>query len=274
MSATPPPPNSSQPAPAGRPPVLEYLKSKEFYVLLGIILGGGLLLMLIFFYLLLPLMTNHNEQLEVPRVASDTKTERFVSLEEAEARLLEVGLAYEVIDSSQYVPEYPPLAVIGQEPEAGSAVKPGRKIYLKVNRARAPMVKFPDIVDLSYSQGRYTLENWRLHLGSTRVEPGLGDNLILRAYYQGRQLSAGDLVPEQSKIDLVVSQQAERGKMKMPEVTGKPIDQAMAELQRLGLMPRPRFRTGGSPAGVVLKQIPAARDSVAEGSVVILEITK
>lgn len=273
MTPTPTPP-AQQEEPAKRPPFKAYLKTKDLWATIGILIGGSLLLGIIFFYLLLPIITQHNDSVTVPMVRSEVNAKKHILLDEAIDLLEEADLQHEIIDSSLYMPEYPPLAVVGQDPEPGSSVKPGRRVYLKVNRRSAPQIPFPNIIDISFNQARYTLENWKLQVGSTRTQPGLGDNLVMRAYYRGKQLNPGDKVPERASIDLVLSQSMERKKVRLPNVVGKQMDEAFAILQAQGFMPRPKPVSGGGAQGTVLKQIPTPKDSVVTGSVVVLEVVK
>ncbi|MBX3102891.1 MAG: PASTA domain-containing protein [Bacteroidetes bacterium] len=281
MPSTPPPPAPVAPAApdiaqlTGWPKIKAYLRAREFWALAGILLGSGLLLLFIFFYLLLPLVTQQGNALKVPNVTSNSSSKQFILMDEGIRLIEEADLTHEIIDSGLFLPDFPPLAIISQEPEAGSEVKPGRMVYIKVNRRVPPKVKFPNVFDMGYNQARFLLENWKLRVGRTTSEPGMGDNLVLRAYYNGKQLKAGDMVPEQAQIDMVVSEGIRKHKVAVPSLVGKNLDEAHAILRALGLsIANVEFVNDSSqPQGFVVHQRPTARqDSVQAGSGVWLKV--
>jgi beta-lactam-binding protein with PASTA domain len=278
MQDATPPPIPVSPAPEqlkGWPKVKAYLRTKECWLLLGGIAGVGLLVLVIFFYLLLPIVTQQGSAIKVPQVTSDPTKRQFVSMDQGINLLEEADLSHEIIDSGLFLPDYPPLAIVAQEPEAGSEVKPGRVVYIKVNRRVPPKVKFPNVFDMGYNQARFLLENWKLRVGRTTSEPGLGDNLVLRAYWNGRQLKTGELIPEQAQIDLVVSEGIRKGKVAVPNLVGKSLDDAHAIIRVLGLsIANVDFVNDPSqPQGFVVHQRPTARqDSIQAGSSVWLKV--
>ena len=84
------------------------------------VLGVGLIALTLLF---LSQFTHHNEYQNVPDLEA-------VSLELATAALEREGLRYEVLDSTKFNPNYPPLVVLEHLPEAGAAVKPTEKFTL------------------------------------------------------------------------------------------------------------------------------------------------
>ena len=56
-----------------------------------------------------------------------------------------MGFRWTIIDSSRYEPDKRPRAVLSQDPSAGTAVKEGRKIYLKINRSSWETVSVPTV---------------------------------------------------------------------------------------------------------------------------------
>ena len=64
-----------------------------------------------------------------------------------------MGFRWTIIDSSRYEPDKRPRAVLSQDPSAGTAVKEGRKIYLKINRSSWETVSVPT-VDLKTTRSK------------------------------------------------------------------------------------------------------------------------
>ena len=74
----------------------------------------------------LQLYTAHGKFVVVPDLTNKSLTEVQILLKEQDLRC-------EVIDSTEYNPSFPPLAVISQSPEPNERVKYNRKIYLTLN---------------------------------------------------------------------------------------------------------------------------------------------
>ncbi|MFN8394341.1 MAG: PASTA domain-containing protein [Bacteroidia bacterium] len=207
--------------------MLKYFKSREFFITLAVVVGFALVSYLLFFFVFLPMYTNHGEETAVPEVAK-------LNLEEAIAKIEEAGLEYEVADSL-FLNALPPLSVISQDPIGGSKVKPGRRIYLTVNKVVAPVVKFPDINGVSQYQAKLRLEGVGLQLGSVKFVPHEFADLVLAASFKGKALKEGDEIRKGSKIDLTVAKGKGDQKVQIPDLVGQPYNVALATLLRLGL---------------------------------------
>ena len=68
--------------------------------------------------------THHNEFVEVPDFAK-------LSVMEMRKKAEDAGLRYEVLDSTNYNPDYPRFSILEQNPPAGSKVKPIVKSILR-----------------------------------------------------------------------------------------------------------------------------------------------
>ena len=126
---------------------ITYLRTKSFRNnLFAAIITVVVLLITAFFSL--RYYTKHGQGLNVPAV-------KGLAFSQAVAKLEELGLRYEV--DSAYIMDMPPGTVIDQDPEAETFVKDNRTIYLTVNRATAPTVKFPDIQFKSFMKHSLSL---------------------------------------------------------------------------------------------------------------------
>jgi beta-lactam-binding protein with PASTA domain len=245
----------------------EYLKSKEFLLSVAILFGGGLLLLVLTLTVLLPVITRHNDQTEVPDITG-------LPLRKAIDLLNEKGLEYEVSDSV-YKPDLKPLTVDHQDPGALSIVKPGRTVFLRVNKVQPPMVKLPNIFEESMEHARDILLNWKLRVGNVTYVPSSFNNLVIGAYYKGQALKKDTPVPEGAKIDLKVSSWNVTPKIPVPELVGKDFQDALNEITALGLIPNPVFIASGEAENPmeVYRQDPKRRnktDSITVGSTVTI----
>ena len=118
-----------------------FLKSKTFLIQLG--LAAVAVLVLVFVALQwLKGTTNHGEFVEVPNFSKMSVMEMREAVEEA-------GLRYQVLDSSDFNPDYPRFSILDQNPPAGNKVKTNRKIYFTVNPSGYKKVTVPDIVQVT-----------------------------------------------------------------------------------------------------------------------------
>lgn len=281
--AVPPPPFSQRPSendhfnfPDELHPIADdrsaslgrYLVSREFILTL-VLFGLGLVAALaIVFFIVLPVYTGHGDSVAVPKVTD-------MNLERANTLLESRDLSMQVIDS-QYIGGKPPLSVITQEPPAGQDVKPGRVVYLVINKTSPPDTKLPDIVDVNLQQGRYLLESWGLKVGRISYQPSQETDLILKATQRGRELKAGDLVKMGSSIDLLVSQRGSGANVVVPNLSGMSLGEASSKLADLGLA-LGTVRYGSSPSqrenGIVFQHSPSAEEGVPAGTAVDLWVT-
>lgn len=249
--------------------MLKYFKSKEFFITLAAVIGFAVVVYVVFFYVFLPFYTNHGEEAKVPDVSK-------LKLEEAISKIEEAGLRYEVADSL-YLSTIDPLSIISQDPVGGSNVKPGRRVYLTVNKVVAPVVKFPDINGVSQYQAKLRLEGMGLALGRVEFKPHEFADLVLSASFKSKPLKEGDEIRKGSKVDLVVGRGKGNEKVEIPDLVGQAHNTAVATLLRLGLSPGvPNFDPASTkPQGTVVRQYPnyAPGDSIHMGQEIELWIS-
>lgn len=249
--------------------MLRYFVSREFFLTLLALAAAGVLFYLMLFYLLLPAYTRHNKSVVVPDLDK-------LSLAEAVQKLKDNGLRYEVDSAFQL--NVPALTVLEQYPQARERVKPGRKIFITVNRRSVPMVKVPKVIDISLYQAKSRLESWKLYTGLVSYRPDIASkDFVLDIMFEGRRIKAGELVPQGSKIDLIVSKGLTDRLVHIPDLTGLTIQQALAELRRLELGVGATSFNPNSPeesAGRVYSQYPkpVPGDSIRAGSAIDLFI--
>jgi beta-lactam-binding protein with PASTA domain len=204
-----------------------YLKSREFWLIIFGLIALGVLVYVIFFFVFLPGYTNHGETVIVPEV-----TEK--SLESAVTELEDLGLRYEVVDS-HYKSNLPPMTVLSQDPLGVSKVKPGRRIYLTINKVLPPMVTVPDVFGVSQYQAKLRLEGANLIIEKMEYVPHEYKNLVLAAFYKGKRIEEGDTLPKYSKIVLRVGRGKGDQRVDIPKLVGQPYQTAIGMLHRNGL---------------------------------------
>ena len=106
-----------------------YLKSRVFFAQLITAITIVAILGYLFFHWI-TFVTHHGEEIRVPNLTK-------LSEEQMEAKLDELDLDYLIIDTVDYNPKFPKLAVVEQEPTAGSKVKRGMRIDQQHSMARS-----------------------------------------------------------------------------------------------------------------------------------------
>lgn len=237
--------------------MLVYFKSKEFFLtLFGLIVGAVLLFMFIF-YVFLPSYTKHGASLIVPDVSKLNHKEAVRKLENA-------GLDVEVRDS-MFVPNMKGLTVLKQSPMATSTVKPGRTVYLTLNKTVPPRVKMPKVVDLSVYQAKARLEGWKLQVENIEKVPDIAKNVVLKAKYNGKEIKEGTEIAQGAGIVLIIGEGLKEVLVEVPNVAGLSYEEARAKLEESGLYINPVYdnRPGNDQ---IYDQYPKAEgDSVKQG---------
>jgi beta-lactam-binding protein with PASTA domain len=173
-----------------------YLTSRVFFAQMLLAMGVFAAMAYLFFHWI-TFTTHHGQEITVPDLSK-------LSAEQAEEKLNAIDLDYIILDTVDFKPEFPKLTVVEQEPKAGSKVKEGRKIYIKINASTYTMVAVPDLVEKTYRQAVPTLEAVGLLEGTITYKPYLGKDMVLEMRMNGKKLKAGDKVLKSSKIDLVL----------------------------------------------------------------------
>jgi len=174
----------------------KYLTSRVFFAQILAAMTIVAIISYLFFHWI-TYTTHHGQEITVPDLSK-------LSAEQAEEKLDALDLDYIILDTVDFRPEFPKLTIVEQEPKAGSKVKEGRKIYIKINASKYTMVSLPDLIEKTYRQAVPTLEAVGLLEGTITYKPYLGKDMVLEMRMNGKKLKAGDKVLKSSKIDLVL----------------------------------------------------------------------
>ena len=136
--------------------------------------------------------THHGEEVEIPDL-------KGLTISQAVSQLDALGVTGELKDSV-YVKGVSPNTIYLQSVPAGCHVKKGRVIHLTVNSDLPPSVVLPDIADNS-SLREATMMG--LQLAPQEYIHGEKD-WVYAVKADGRNVSAGERIPSDSRITLVV----------------------------------------------------------------------
>lgn len=174
---------------------LNFLKSKTFLIQLGLALVAVVVLVLVSLQWLKS-TTNHGEFVEVPDFSKMSVMEMRNAVEEA-------GLRYQILDSSNYNPDYPRFSILDQDPPAGNKVKSNRKIYLTVNPSGYKKVSVPDIIQVTQRNATSMLRAVGLDVERVTYIDELGKDMVYNMKFKGKYVKPGDKLPKTSKIELI-----------------------------------------------------------------------
>lgn len=141
--------------------------------------------------------TNHDQKIRVPSLAK-------MSLDDVDKKLSEIELRFEILDSSNYNPDFPKYSVIEQIPKAGEFVKENRKIYITLNRSGYPFIKIPEVVGRTRRQAEPTLIAMGFEIGKITYRPYIAKDEVLEIKNKGKKIEPGDELQKTAVIDLVL----------------------------------------------------------------------
>lgn len=189
-------------------------------VVVNLLLAAGVFVALVWLtFRWLELHTNHGKEIPVPNVMN-------MSVHKAIEVLDDQGLAYEV-DSFKFDPKFKPFQVLQIYPGAGSRVKGGRAILLKVNPRTYAPVQVPDILDRYKGLAFRQLEAVGLRVGDTIYEPNIQRDAVIRMQLGGTIIKPGAKLPRASTIDLVIGTGPKRN-VTVPNLVGLTVQEAKA----------------------------------------------
>ncbi len=176
---------------------IQFVKSKIFFKQIAIALVG----LVVFVFLLqwwLGVTTNHDQKIQVPNLQK-------MNLADVQQKLTELNLDFIVIDSASYNPSYPKKSVIEQTPTAGEFVKEKRKIYLTLNPSKYRDITIPQLNGKTKRQATTHLRSIGFIVGiNITWVTDIGKNVVRGLKYNGKKIKAGDKLPKNSTINLIL----------------------------------------------------------------------
>jgi beta-lactam-binding protein with PASTA domain len=214
----------------------------------------------------------HGRQTTVPKLVG-------LSAHDAGRKIDSAGL---LLDSSDhfYSSDVPEGRILSQVPEPGEQVRRGWRV--RVAESLGPQrVVIPDLKGDSQRAAEMNVRRRGLELGSV-AEGSIPDTLPDQIVAQSPPANATNV--SAPKVSFLVAAQAERPSFVMPDLTGRPVDDATDTIVRAGLRvgnittrDTQTDNAGESVAygtRMVTKTIPAAGQRIYEGQAISLEVTR
>ncbi|MDA0742139.1 MAG: PASTA domain-containing protein [Bacteroidetes bacterium] len=197
--------------------------------------------------------TQHGKTVSVPDI-------RLMKLSEAVEALEAVGLNYEVIDSTHYVPGVKEGAVVEVFPQAYAEVKLGRTLFLSTNPSSLPKYPLPNYKDQLVSYVISKFQDKGFFVDSLVLIPDLSHDLVLKVV-DSKGVLAAEQAPYQtgSHFVLYVSAGESDRNAFLPDLTGLTCAQAQQTLMTYSLNLGATIIDGeinDTAAAFVLRQFP------------------
>ena len=181
-------------------------------------------------------------------------------------------LAWAVEVTREFNEAVPEGHVISQEPAPGTVLEEDATVTLLVSNG-PPFKAVPDLAGVTAEDAQARLAEAELALGGvqTRHDEEVDEGLVL-TWSSGGQERPPEL-RKGTEVDLVVS--AGPAPRTVPDLAGKTVDQARAELGKVGLGAEVTERFSNSvPRGQIIGTDPGAGASVARGRTITLVVSK
>ena len=208
----------------------------------------------ILFFLMLSFFTHHGESVTIPNL-------RGKSMDAAINQLHQMH--FEVQVDSTYDPNAKPMVVLKQVPDTGSVVKTGRIVMITVNSVTALRVPMPNLISLSYRSAEMLLRNNKMFVGDTTYVPDIARGAIKEQLFKGQPIRPGEMIPQGSKISLVIGNGLGNTEFDVPDVVRMTVDEAMAIINQYNLLPITYTDMGSgeivdTPSAYIIDQTPKA----------------
>jgi beta-lactam-binding protein with PASTA domain len=176
--------------------LIKFLTSRTFFIQAFLAIA----IVVVFTFLVIQFLdfrTNHGQEIKVPDLSK-------MKLEIAEEKLSELDLEVFLLDTVEFNADFPPFTILEQDPKAGSLVKDGRKVYVKLNAGEFTDITIPEFKDKTFRQISATIKSLTLKEGKITYKPHIAKDIVLQIYQNGRRLRAGDKVKKNSTLDFVL----------------------------------------------------------------------
>jgi beta-lactam-binding protein with PASTA domain len=211
-------------------------------------------------------------------VVTQATVPNLIGLDEEQAKLelQKAGLILGQVNIA--APEITPQGaasgtVVMSTPNEGEEILPGSPVSIEVvgdSNEAVGLIAVPDLEGLKEAKAKTKLEDLGFVINVVRspAQTAKAD----RAFLQSP--AAGELAPEGSVVVVVLStgEPTDATTVALPNVVGKPLSEAAAELQGLGLVVTLPIASDEAASGLVTGMLPAAGGEVYIGSVVILQV--
>lgn len=131
---------------------------------------------------------------------------------------------------------------------------------ITVNAVTPLRVPMPNLLSLSYKSAEMLLKNNKMFVGDTTYVPDIARGAIKEQKYQGKPIRPGEMIPQGSKIDLVIGNGLGNTDLNVPDLVHMTVDEARAILNanNLVLFPFPVGEIYDTAEAIVISQSPKA----------------
>ena len=206
-----------------------------------VILMIGISIVLIFFIsLFIKCYARHGKEFKMPQYAL-TKDSPGMTVEEAMKNnnlFLEFvvdTVPYNPNDSITKNPNFRPGVILDQNPKAGSMIKTGRKVYVRIAAAKAADVIMPELTGLSVRQAVSEIYSCGLEVGNLTFVDDPFKNNVKEQLVHGRAIYAGQKVAPGTAIDLIVGNGDNGDGVEVPFVIAKTAEEAHRDIYNRSL---------------------------------------
>ena len=191
--------------------LIEFVKSKQFFKNLGL-MAIVFLVILIIAFVLLNLYTRHGAEYIMPEIEG-TYINDVKDVEGMEH--FEV-----VVIDSLFTPGEKAGKIVSQDPQAGSKIKKGRKVYVVITSSTGEPIPMPNCKDLSVRSAVDQLTNAGLRVGKFIFNVGDFNNVVVGQRHNGQPINEGEQIKRGEEIDLVVEMSSDVYTTTIPNIIG------------------------------------------------------
>ncbi len=236
----------------------------KFWQKLLVGFGGLIVVMLLMNFVVMPWYVRHDTLVKVPSVTG-------LSFDEAKKQLDEAGLEG-LQGDIRYDPSKPIGTVVDQNPPAEQTVKDGRRIYLIISGGEQ-LYDVPNLVGRTLREAKFVLDQRNLDVQEVEYKPSV-------QYPSGIVLSqienAGSKVKKGTKIGVIVSTGMDAGDIKVPDLTGKNIEEVkkLLAVNKLTVGKINYQPSANVPLNAVIDQYPKANTMAKENQKIDLFVNR
>lgn len=197
-----------------------------------LVMIGISIVLLLLISLFIKLYARQGKEYVMPQYALTDSTEGCT----VEAAMIanDLDLEFVILDSI-YTPGVSSGIILTQDPQAGTMIKKGRKVYVSVAAASAADIIMPELTGLSVRQAVSEIYACGLQVGNLTFVDDPFKNNVKEQRVGGRIIYAGQKVAPGSAVDLVVGNGDGSGGVSVPFLIGKTSEQARRDIYALSL---------------------------------------
>lgn len=168
-----------------------------------------------------------------------------------------------------YVNDKPRGIVLDQFPHPQDKVKPGRSIYLNVVSTEEPIVKLPDLLQVSKREAEAVLQSYGIKVKELIYKRDEARDMVLEVEYKGKKIEPGTELPKDAEVVLYLGDGFGSEIVVVPDCTGLELSEAQVLIKAFTLLVGDVYYdedVRNKDKAVVYRLEPAAGDSVEFGT--------